>query len=428
MEDRKDSGIPWIGEIPANWMCKKIKYATSALGSGTTPQSSIFEYYDGNIPWIQSGDLYGKSFINSTAVNVTDSAIHNISSLHVYEHDFIVLAMYGASVGNTAISKIDACSNQACCCIKPNKNNDIRFMYYYISICKDDFLRKAIGGGQPNISQEKIRNQYYLEPSLIEQNAISDLLDRKCGELDGIVADIQAEIESLKQYKQSVISAAVTKGLHHDVPMKDSGISWIGNVPEHWEVSKFKYWCNIKSNLVNPEKYLEYPQISPESIEKDSGKLLSHCTVEEAGVISGNHLFFENQVLYSKIRPNLNKVTIAPFKGLCSADMYPIEAPIPKFTLYMMLSKYFVEQVSVVIRDRVKMPKINQEELGNIRILLPSLEEQQEIADYLDAKCAEIDSLIATKEEQLQTLDSYKKSLIYEYVTGKKRVAAYREG
>ena len=213
------------------------------------------------------------------------------------------------------------------------------------------------------------------------------------------------------------------KGLDKDAKMKDSGVEWIGEIPEGWKVVRFKHIASIKSNLVQPDKYMKYPQIALDNIEKDTGRLLSHQTVEESGVISGNHLFYRGQILCSKIRPNLNKLTVAPFNGLCSADMYPIESKLPTlFMVYSMLSTYFVSQVSLIIQDRVKMPKINQEELGEIKVAVPSQQEMLTIADYLDSKCSEIDALLQNYEYQIATLEEYKKSLIYEYVTGKKEV------
>ena len=164
-------------------------------------------------------------------------------------------------------------------------------------------------------------------------------------------------------------------------------------------------------------------QISPDNIEKGTGKLLDCKTVKETGVESNNHLFYKGQIIYSKVRPILNKVTIAPFDGLCSADMYPIETDIDKNILvYMMLSSNFIHQVKLVTENRVKMPKINQDELGEIYVLIQSIEEQKEIVDYLNAKCDEISRIILNKEMLLSELELYKKSLIYEYVTGKKEV------
>ena len=134
------------------------------------------------------------------------------------------------------------------------------------------------------------------------------------------------------------------------------------------------------------------------------------------------HLFHKGQIIYSKIRPLLNKLIIAPFDGLCSADMYPIETDNnPRFIVYMMLSSTFIAQVKLVTENRVKMPKINQSELCNILVVLPSKSEQEAIAKHLDSKCTQIDNLISLKESKIEKLNAYKKSLIYEYVTGKKQ-------
>ena len=216
----------------------------------------------------------------------------------------------------------------------------------------------------------------------------------------------------------------MTKGLNPDVEMKDSGVEWIGKMPSHWTVCKFGIIASVKSNLVSPAIYPNMPQVSPEDIEKCSGKMLPCQTVEESGVISWNHLFYKGQILYSKIRPRLNKVTIAPFDGLCSADMYPIETSHDyNFVKYMMLADSFVEQVILVTENRVKMPKINQNELGQILVCIPSSEEQKQIATYLDEVCTQIDQLISEKETLIADLESYKKSLIYEVVTGKRKAA-----
>lgn len=281
------------------------------------------------------------------------------------------------------------------------------------------------GGVRKILNFAELKKQYIVYPTITEQKRIANFLDAKCAEIDALTADIQTQIDTLEQYMRSVITETVTKGLNPDVEMKDSGIEEVGKIPGTWIKTRFKYVAEIKSNLVSPEGYEEYPQISPDNIEKNAGKLLAYNSVEEAGIISGNHLFYKGQILYSKIRPNLNKVIIAPFDGLCSADMYPIESnQMTKFILYMMLSDYFVEQVSIVIHDRVKMPKINQDELGEIRVVIPIPKDQMDIVRYLDEKCSEIDAIIIEKKEQLTTLNEYKKSLIYEYVTGKKEVPA----
>lgn len=201
--------------------------------------------------------------------------------------------------------------------------------------------------------------------------------------------------------------------------MKDSGVAWIGEIPADWQIVKFSRIASVKCNLVAPDDYLDLPQISPESIEKGSGKLLSYKTVEEAGIISGNHLFHEGQLLYSKIRPKLNKVCIAPFSGLCSADMYPIESNQNiRFLMYCMLSDAFVGQVSMITEDRVKMPKINQDELSSLLLAFPPTHsEQQVIANFLDTKCTEIDAVLEKTRVSIEEYKKLKQAIITQAVT-----------
>ena len=207
----KDSGIPWIGQIPAHWGKCKIKNACSLIGSGTTPDSTVPAFYeDGTVNWIQSGDIYGKLLLTDVSIPISEHALKSSSALKIYKAPFIVIAMYGGSVGNTAISMIDACTNQACCCLKPNNDTDLKFLFYWINFCKPDFLFRAEGGGQPNISQNKIKNQILCMPPKSEQQAIAEYLDNKCSKIDTIIQDKQQQLEKLEQYKKATIFEYVT--------------------------------------------------------------------------------------------------------------------------------------------------------------------------------------------------------------------------
>lgn len=213
--EMKDSGIQWIGKMNSAFSRKKIKNVCSKIGSGTTPQSSNTEFYnDGSINWIQSGDIYGKEEITDVAVKVAPIALHASSSLKVYSAPFIVIAMYGGSVGNTAVSRINACTNQAVCCLKPNSNTNLKYLYYWIQFCKEDFLIKAEGGGQPNISQDKIRNQWILLTDIAEQEKIVTYLDRVCDEINNSIATKRQQIENLDTYKKSIIYEYTTGKKH----------------------------------------------------------------------------------------------------------------------------------------------------------------------------------------------------------------------
>ena len=407
MEEKKerkmrDSGIPWIGEVPEGWEFSKIKYHCT----------------------MKSGD-------NITALDISDNGeypvyggngLRGFYKIYNKNGNHILIGRQGALAGNVHLvyGKFWATDHAVIVTLK----NDVFINYFFRMLESMNLNQYAFDtAAQPGLSVSRIMNLNIVLPNLKEQHRIADFLGSKCSEIDTLIEHLRARMESAKEYKKAVITEAVTKGLDKDAKMKDSGVEWIGEIPDGWKVVRFKHIASIKSNLVQPDKYMKYPQIAPDNIEKDTGRLLSHQTVEESGVISGNHLFYRGQILYSKIRPNLNKLTVAPFDGLCSADMYPIESKLPTlFMVYSMLSTYFVSQVSLIIQDRVKMPKINQEELGEIKVAVPSQQEMLTIADYLDSKCSEIDALLQNYEYQIATLEEYKKSLIYEYVTGKKEV------
>ena len=184
----KDSGIEWIGEIPEEWDVSKIKYSLILMGSGSTPDSSNPLNYDGEINWIQSGDLYGKSYITETEKTITKYALHGNKSLKRYIAPFVVVAMYGASVGNIALSQIDSYTNQACCVMKGDNSLDNKYLYYFLIANKHEMLMLAIGGTQPNISQQLIKNLTIIIPKFNDQLEIVEFLDKKCSEIDSVIS------------------------------------------------------------------------------------------------------------------------------------------------------------------------------------------------------------------------------------------------
>lgn len=429
-----DSGIPWIGEVPDGWKVGRIKDIIDVLTDFTANGS--FADLAKNVKYIDDEDYARlirltdlRDNLNNAGVFVNENSYSYLSKSKLFGGEILV-ANVGAYAGlfcEMPMINKPATLGPNMFLLKPNKKMLSRYLYYIGTspLVWGQLTVKATSSAQPKLNKTDIKTTYILIPPLDMQQKLVYFLDSKCSEIDTLIENLRVRIESVKEYKKAVITEAVTKGLDKDAKMKDSGVEWIGEIPEGWKVVRFKHIASIKSNLVQPDKYMKYPQIAPDNIEKDTGRLLSHQTVEESGVISGNHLFYRGQILYSKIRPNLNKLTIAPFDGLCSADMYPIEPKLPTiFMVYSMLSAYFVSQVSLIIQDRVKMPKINQEELGEIKVVVPSQQEMLTIADYLDSKCSEIDTLLQNYEDQISTLEEYKKSLIYEYVTGKREVPA----
>jgi type I restriction enzyme S subunit len=206
----KDSGIDWMGKIPAHWKVSKVKYAVSSIGSGATPESSNNDYYYGDLSWIQSGDLYQNDYINGTEKKITQKAVEEIPSLRLYKKPFLIIAMYGASIGNIAISNINAYVNQACCCIIPNHKNNLTYLFYFFHASKNELLFQAVGGGQPNISQIIIKNIYCLLPPMHDQQAVAAFLDNQCSRINNLIAEKQQSIETMKAYKKSLIHEYIT--------------------------------------------------------------------------------------------------------------------------------------------------------------------------------------------------------------------------
>ena len=418
----KDSGIEWIGEIPEGWEVVPVRSCFDEVRTKNTDgqEQNALQFKSGNIISKANFNAGTDDYVADTITNYTvvlpDTVMINGLNLN---YDFKSLRV--------ALVKEKGVITSAYLAIFPDRKKiSPQYATYLFKGYETKMAFHNMGAGiRKTLGYKEFKNQPLLLPSKEEQNKISAYLDSKCSEIDAMLSKTRTSIEEYKKLKQAVITQAVTKGVRGEREMKDSGVEWIGEIPKEWKIQRFARVAEVKSNLVSPDNYSEYPQISPENIEKDSGKLLLPCkTVAEVGVISGNHLFYKGQILYSKIRPKLNKVCIAPFDGLCSADMYPIETKNDtRYIMYCILSNGFLQQVSMITENRVKMPKINQVELSKILVSIPeTIIEQKEIADYLDAKCAEIDGLIAKKEQLVKELEGYKKSLIYEVVTGKREV------
>ena len=412
MREMKHSGVSWIGEIPADWELSKIGSLYDERSQKVSDQDymPLSVTKQGIVPQLES----------------TAKTDHGDSRKLIRKGDFVINSRSDRR-GSCGISQYDGSCSLINTVLRPRRGmSNVYFSFVFRSdLFADEFYRwgNGIVDDLWSTKWSSMKGIYIPFPPLDVQRQIATYLDAKCAKIDAVIAKQQQVIEKLKAYKLSVITEAVTKGLNPDVPMKDSGIEWIGSTPIDWKILKFGLAARVSANLVSPVDYLDYPQISPESVEKDSGRILEHKTVAEAGVISWNHLFVRGQIIYSKIRPLLNKVAIAPFDGLCSADMYPIDTENdPGFITYVMRSCYFTAQVGLVTENRVKMPKINQSELSKIMITLPPLQEQVELAEYLDKKCKRLDHVIEQKQALIDKLTQYKKSLIYEVVTGKREI------
>lgn len=205
----KDSGIEWLGEVPAHWKIMKLTRIFRGIGSGTTPDSNEIAYYDGDIPWVITGDL-NDGELHETSKHITKTALSNYSSLKLYPPGTLLIAMYGASIGKLAILQTSAATNQACCALYSPKDVDTKFVFYWLMANRKHIVSLALGGGQPNISQDIIRNLRICFPPIDEQNAILKHIDDKTKKIDKVVKKLEKQVELINEYRKALITAAVT--------------------------------------------------------------------------------------------------------------------------------------------------------------------------------------------------------------------------
>ncbi len=415
----KDSGIEWIGEIPQGWSISKIKHCCSIYtgNSISDDEKNNYVYKDNSIPYIATKDIEAETnkinYDNGLYIPI-DSKAFNIAP-----KNSILLCIEGGSAGRKiSYTEQDVCFVNKLCCFNHNMLNNSKFLYYILQsdMFLTDFNLKMTGliGG---VSQSAIKNIILAVPKFEEQKQIANYLDKKCEKIDRVVEIQKGIIERLKEYKQSVITEAVTKGLDKSVPLKDSGIEWIGEIPQGWELRRLKTTLNLRNEKVeyNNEKY-----IGLENIISGSGQ---YCLSEEFVVDGVSNRFYSGDILFGKLRPYLAKATIVEFEGVCSSEFLVMSnyRGDNRFLLYILLSYWFIDIVNSSTYG-TKMPRASWNFIGNMQIAFPNFQEQQQIANYLDKKCAQIDKIIADKELMIEKLIEYKKSLIYECVTGKRKV------
>lgn len=415
----KDSGVEWIGEVPSHWEVMKTSLAFHGIGSGTTPSTSKKEFYDDNdgYYWLQTGDL-NDGLINDTSKKITKLAISQCN-LKFYPIDSIVIAMYGATIGKVGILGIKTATNQACCVLPANKNMNFKFAFYEFLACKPALLVSAIGGGQPNISQDVIRKQKIAIPPLLEQNIIATYLDKKCSEIDNVISAQQKRIALLQELKQSVITHTVTKGLNPNVEMDATEEDWINRLPASWGKAKLKYYIH----LVNGRAYSQ-----PELLSEGKYKVLrvgnfftndtwyySNMELEEDKYCNNGDLLYAWSASFGPYIWNQDK-TIYHYHiwKVCYKEC------MDKMYVYYLLKAITNFKLGDIHGST--MVHITMESMNNSVIPIPSFDEQKDIATFLDKKCASIDNALTKAQHQVELLQKYKQSLITEVVTGKRKV------
>ena len=431
----KDSGIEWIGEIPEGWEIHRMKSCISQRDGGAWGDEAIGETGDCICLRIADFDYEHFCFTDSNNLTIRHYASPIIKKLLLQKNDILIEKSGGGEktpVGRTVLFDKEypalfanfmdrlRCSDF----ILPQYLQYV-FVTFYKNRYTQNYIKQTTGIQNLDLSS-MLADEFVPVPNLNEQKLIVCYLESKCSKIDNLLSKTRSSIEEYKKLKQAVITQAVTKGVRSEREMKDSGVEWIGEIPAEWSVQRIKTIFSIR----NERNYLPLEQVNLISLYTDKG-VVQHCDIEKT---TGNKA--SNADGYKKVYPNDMIVNIilcwmgaigrSNYAGVTSPayDVYVPSSKIEcKFYHYYFRTLGFSGDCYKNGRGIMAMRwRTYSDQFRSIKVVVPPLEEQKEIVDYLDAKCAEIDGLIAKKEQLVKELESYKKSLIYEVVTGKREV------
>lgn len=418
MREMKDSGISWVGEIPKEWTIMPLYCFYSERKN-----KNIFGA-ENNLLSLSYGKVIRKD------INTSEGLLpSNYNGYNIVEAGDIIIRPTDLQNDKhslrTGLSKERGIITSAYIALKPKNGINSRFYHYLLHTYDILKVFYNMGNGvRQGLNYDEFAKLMVYSPSDTEQQRIAEFLDRECGKIDGLKADIQAQIDTLEQYKRSIITEAVTHGLNPSAPMKDSGAGWMPLIPLHWKADKLKFHLRQRGikNQIDKQVLSLYREYG--IVPKDSRDDNHNVTSED---VSDYRYVRVGDFVVNKMKAWQGSVAVSNYEGIVSPAYFVYEFSDDlinkRYFHYLMRNKTYATEfrrLSGGIREgQWDLPS---EALNNTIILLPPLDEQQEIADYLDNKCAEIEQIIADKKTQIETLDGYKKSLIYEYVTGKKEV------
>lgn len=388
--------------VPENWVWTKMQYIAS-WGSGGTPSRSVPEYYNGNIPWIKTGEL-NNGFVFDAEENITEEALKK-SSAKLFPVNTVMIAMYGATIGKVAIMGVSASTNQACACATTGSGMNFKYLFYYAMSQQDKFIKLAKGGAQPNISQEIIKNHIIPLPPNYEQQRIVDRIERFFKKLDSAKEIIENALDSFESRKAAILhqafSGALTKQWREENNINNE--SWI-------EVKLSEIIKSVKGKFDPNNDLSIHAYIGLEHIEKGKG-IIGKASSDD--IKSLKSIFKFGDILYGKLRPYLNKHDIASFDGICSTDIlvYRANSEITAmYVNYLMDTTEFIEY-AVSNSNGINLPRVSEKTIGEYLIKLPSIKEQKEIVNILNG--------ILKKEERAQeqteindSIEMIKKSIL----------------
>jgi len=427
MRATKDSGISWLGEYPSDWELKKIKYCLQERVEKNNPVRTTeilsLTAKQGVIPYDQKEGGGNKPKEDVSAYRLA------------YPGDIVMNSMNILS-GSVGLSQYFGCVSPVYYMLRPWKAiEDVRYYNYIFQTTMfqrslfglgNGILIKESGNGKLNtirmrIPMDKFGGLFIPVASIDEQHRIADFLDAKCAEIDALTADIQTQIDTLEQYKRSIITETVTKGLNPNAEMKDSGVQWIGNMPAHWDVIRGKYILRYMQKPVREDDGVitcfRDGEVTLRSNRREDGFTMSDKEIGYQGIDVGDLVVHGMDGFAGSIGISDSRGKVSPVLNVLETDQNK------RYIMYYLRSMAYSDVfLALATGIRVRSCDLRWNKLAELSYPVPPLNEQNAIVKHIDSVLSKADAVIADKKAQLATLDEYKKSLIFEYVTGKKEV------
>jgi type I restriction enzyme, S subunit len=408
------NGTRWreTGAIPTHWEARRLKFAVSLRNDKVEAEATDLEYM--GLEHIES----------STGRRVEDEAAHSEGIATRFEPGDVLFGKLRPYLAKAFLADKEGIATTEVLVMVSEEVLVPAFLKYLFLSDKfvDAVSGSTYGAKMPRANWDTIGGLPIQFPPRAEQERIAAFLDWKTAQIDALIAKKKELIEKLKEKRLAVITQAVTEGIDPDAPLRGAGVIWLERVPKHWDVLRFGYRTQVQEGQVDPEfePHSSMLMIAPNHIESNTGRLTNVTSAHDQGAISGKYLVRKGDVVYSKIRPHLNKCAIAQFDGLCSADMYPIRTDAglsAEFLRYWMLAQPFLHYATESSM-RVAMPKLNRDTLSAAPLVVPPEAEQVQITAHLDRVTEKIDRMLESTDQAVTRLTEYRTALITAATTG----------
>lgn len=435
-EQYKPSKIEWLGAVPQHWEIWKIAHGFQMTGSGTTPPPDNPDWYDGDVCWVTTSELR-ETVITDTEKKISQEALKNFSALKVFPEGALAIAMYGATIGRLGIFGVAAATNQACGVLFGQKAFDTKFVFYWLQAFREQIILLASGGGQPNISQEKVRSIRIACPFIDEQQTIARFLDAKTAQIDALVAQKRQLIDKLKEKRSALIARTVTRGLppeaamaaglEPDPEMRDPGVEWLGEIPRHWTTPPLYARYSVELGKMLSEAKITGEHLIPYLRNVDvQWNVINYQDLPEMDIPPSEYPRYTVQtgdLLVCEGGEVGRAAIVGKFDGVIGYQkaLHRLRAlRVDEDQRFMCFILEWAAQTGVFNAGGMStIAHLTGEQLRKYRFPKPPSNEQQLIVQYLQRETEKIGHLQREVDSAISRLTEYRQALITSAVTGK---------